>query len=150
MHQNKKCVGQFVNPRLYSVSQLPDSASDSKLERVPIQQLCIIYDSFKAASASGPQSLLIPLVTACQSEQYHFRVFGRCDNQNFVLPISYQFSGQQAAYSLQKALYIGKHKGIAAQAGATVGLLSPLITAKDLTLNFGRSYPSLRVLPALL
>lgn len=139
VHLNKKCVGQFFNPRLYSVSHLADTACDSKLDRCTVQQLCIIYDTFKAASASPACSLLIPLVTACQSAQYSFTVFGRSDNQNFVLPVSYQFSAQQAAYNLQKALYIGKHRDSRAQAITGVDLLSPLVTAKDLVLNFGKS-----------
>ena len=141
MHFNKKCVGQFVNPRLYSVSHLADTACDSKLksDRSTVQQLCIIYDTFKAAPASATCSLVIPLVTACQSAHYSFTVFGRSDNQNFVLPVSYQFSGQQAAYKLQRALYIGKHRESRAQAVTGVDVLSPLVTAKDLVLNFGKS-----------
>lgn len=137
VHQNRKCVGQFFNPRLYSVSQVTDTAFDSQTDKTPVQQLCIIYDSFRAASGTGAQSLLVPLVPACKSEQYRFTVFGRCDNRNFVLPVTYQFSGQQAAYSLQKALYIDKHRHSSAQTSAGVECLSSLTTAKDLTINFG-------------
>lgn len=120
------------------MSQLSEAAVESEPGSCPVQQLCIIYDNFKAALATSSATLLVPLVTARQAEEYRFTVFGRCDNRNFVLPISYQFSGQQAAYGLQKALYIGKHNSASASAERETDSLSPLITSKDITLNFGK------------
>lgn len=143
VRQDNKCVGQFVNPRLYSVPQSSDAAFDSQLDKSPVQQVCVVYDTFKSASATGEQLLLIPLVTAKESEEYRFTVFGRCNNSNFVLPISYQFSGQHTAYSLQKALYIGKHRGASGQSTTGRASSSSLTAARDLTLNFGMSLCSM-------
>lgn len=103
-----------------------------------MQQLSIIYDCFKAASSDSSAEVSVPIVTASHSEQYQFTVVGRCEGRNFILPATYHFSGQQAAYGLQKALYTTKHQQNKAAAASIVSALSPLITTGDLTLNFGK------------
>lgn len=138
MYHNKKCVGRFIKPRLYSVSQL-GGTREERLANCPVQQLSIIYDCFKAACTDSPTKVSVPIVTADAFEQYRFTVVGRCEECNFVLPVTYQFSGQQAAYELQKNLYTTKHQQFQAAAAGTVSALSPLITNSDLALNFGRS-----------
>ena len=135
---NRKCVGKFTQPRLYSVSQLGDTSSVSSFESCPVQQLTIIYDCFKAACSENCARVSVPIVTSSSSEEYKFTVAGRCEGCNFILPATYQFSGQQAAYELQKALYTSKHQQSQAAAAAFVTALSPLIAASDLTLNFGK------------
>ncbi len=138
VYHNKKCVGRFIKPRLYSVSQFSDTREEQFAD-CPVQQLSIIYDCFKAACTDGPAKVSVPIVTADASEQYRFTVVGRCEECNFVLPVTYQFSGQQAAYNLQKSLYTTKHQQSQAAAAGTVSALSPLITTSDLALNFGKS-----------
>ncbi len=138
VYHNKKCIGRFVKPRLYSVSQLGDTSSASDFQNCPVQQLSIIYDCFKAACSDTPGKVSVPIVTASSSEHYQFTVVGRCEERNFVLPATYQFSGQQAAYKLQKTLYTTKHQQ--ATAAGSDSALSPLITNSDLTLNLGTSY----------
>ena len=135
VYHNKKCLGRFIKPRLYSVSQLGDT---SRAESCPVQQLSIIYDCFKAASSDSSAEVSVPIVTASHSEQYQFTVVGRCEGRNFILPATYHFSGQQAAYGLQKALYTTKHQQNKAAAASIISALSPLITTGDLTLNFGK------------
>lgn len=134
---NKKCVGKFTQPRLYSVSHLGDASSVSSSESCPVQQLTIIYDCFKAASSDSSARVSVPVVASSSSEEYRFTVVGRCEGRNFILPATYQFSSQQAAYELQKALYTSRHRQSQAAAAAFVTALSPLITTTDLTLNFG-------------
>lgn len=139
MYCNRKCIGKFVQPRLYSVSQLGDTSSVSSLESCcPVQQLTIIYDCFKAACSDSSARVSVPIVTSSSSTDYKFTVVGRCEGCNFVLPATYHFSGQQAAYELQKALYTSKHQQSQAAAAAFVTALSPLIATTDLTLNFGK------------
>ncbi len=138
VYHNKKCVGRFIKPRLYSVSQFGDTREEQFAD-CPVQQLSIIYDCFKAACTDGPAKVSVPIVTADAFEQYRFTVVGRCEECNFVLPVTYQFSGQQVAYNLQKSLYTTKHQQSQAAAAGTVSALSPLITNSDLALNFGRS-----------
>ncbi|KAA6423174.1 MAG: hypothetical protein FRX49_07161 [Trebouxia sp. A1-2] len=135
VYHNKKCVGRFIKPRLYSVSQFGDTREE-RFADCPVQQLSIIYDCFKAACIDGPAKVSVPIVTADAFEQYRFTVVGRCEECNFVLPVTYQFSGQQAAYSLQRSLYTSKHQQSQAAASGTVSALSPLITTSDLALNF--------------
>lgn len=135
---NRKCIGKFVQPRLYSVSQLGDTSSVSSLESCPVQQLTIIYDCFTAACSDSSARVTVPIVTSSSSTEYKFTVVGRCEGCNFVLPATYHFSGQQAAYELQKALYTSKHQQSQAAAAAFVTALSPLIATTDLTLNFGK------------
>lgn len=134
---NKKCVGKFIHPRLYSVSHLGDASSVSSSDSCPVQQLTIIYDCFKAASSDSSARVSVPVVASSSSEVYQFTVVGRCEGRNFILPATYQFSNQQAAYELQKALYTSRHRQSQAAAAAFVTALSPLITTTDLTLNFG-------------
>ncbi|KAL0053045.1 hypothetical protein WJX82_000107 [Trebouxia sp. C0006] len=136
VYHNKKCVGRFIKPRLYSVSQFGDTREEQFAD-CPVQQLSIIYDCFKAACTDGPAKVSVPIVTADAFEQYRFTVVGRCEECNFVLPVTYQFSGQQVAYNLQKSLYTTKHQQSQAAAAGTVSALSPLITNSDLALNFG-------------
>jgi hypothetical protein len=138
VYHNKKCVGRFIKPRLYSVSQFGDTR-EGQFADCPVQQLSIIYDCFKAACTDGSAKVSVPIVTADAFEQYCFTVVGRCEECNFILPVTYHFSGQQAAYSLQKSLYTTKHQQSQAAAAGTVTALSPLITTSDLALNFGRS-----------
>ena len=80
----------------------------------------------------------MPVVASGSSEQYKFTVVGCCEGCNFILPATYQFSSQQAAYELQKALYTSRHQQNQAAAAAFVTALSPLIATTDLTLNFGK------------
>lgn len=120
------------------MSQLGDTSGVSSLESCRIQQLTIIYDCFKAASSDTPARVSVPVVTSSSSEDYKFTVVGRCEGGNFILPATYQFTGQQAAYELQKALYSSKHQQKQGAAAAFVTALSPLIAATDLTLNFGK------------
>ena len=101
-----------------------------------MQQLSIIYDCFKAAYSDNQVS--VPVVTNSRSEEYKFTVVGCCEGCNFILPAAYRFSGQQAAYELQKGLYTSKHQQNQAAAAAAVTALSPLIATTDLTLNFGK------------
>lgn len=103
-----------------------------------MQQLSIIYDCFKAACSDSHTQLSVPVVTNDGSEEYKFTVVGRCEGCNFILPATYQFSGQQAAYGLQKTLYTSRHQQNQAAAAAAVTALSPLIATTDLTLNFGK------------
>lgn len=135
---NRKCVGKFTQPRLYSVSQLGDTSCVSSLESCPVQQLTIIYDCFKAACSESSARVSVPIVTSSSTEEYRFTVVGRCEGCNFVLPATYRFSGEQAAYELQKALYTSKHQQTQAAAAAFVTALSPLIATTDLALNFGK------------
>ena len=138
VYHNKKCLGRFVKPRLYSVAQT-NEASTSSPESCPVQQLSITYDCFQAVSSGSPPKVCVPLVAASTSEQYRFTVVGHCEQQNFVLPATYQFSGQQAAYSLQKALYTTKHQQSQAASAGAIAALSPLITTSDLSLTFGKT-----------
>ena len=69
-------------------------------------------------------------------------MIGKSQGRNFALPFSYQFSGQQASYSLQKALYIQRHqrkRGEPAGSQTFAGLqrLSQYIREGDLALEFG-------------
>ena len=135
---NTKCIGKFTQPRLYSVSQLGDTSSVSSSKSCPVQQLTIIYDCFKAACSDSSARVSVPVVASSSSEQYKFIVVGRCEGCNFILPATYQFSSQQTAYELQKALYTSRHQQNQAAAAAFVTALSPLITTTDLILNFGK------------
>lgn len=135
---NRKCIGKFTQPRLYSVSQLGDTSSVSSSTSCPVQQLTIIYDCFNAACSDSSARVSVPVVASGSTEEYKFTVVGRCEGCNFVLPATYQFSSQQAAFELQKALYTSRHQQNQAAAAAFVTALSPLIATTDLTLNFGK------------
>ena len=138
VYHNKKCLGRFVKPRLYSVAPVDEASQATNSERCPVQQLSITYDCFQAASSESPSRICVPLVTASSSEHYRFTVVGHCEQRNFVLPATYQFSGQQAAYALQRALYTTKHQQSQAASSGAVAALSPLITTSDLSVTFGK------------
>ena len=126
-----------MQPRLYSISHLGDTSTSSSAESCPVQQLSIIYDCFQGVCSDSQAQVSVPIVTSSNSEEYRFTVVGRCEGCNFVLPATYRFTGQQAAFELQKALYTSRHQQNQAAAAAFVRALSPLIASTDLTLNFG-------------
>lgn len=138
VYLNKKCLGRFVKPRLYTVTQPDNSSCASKTDACSVQQLSIAYDSFQPASLSAPAHIHIPVVSASSSDHYHFTIVGHCEQHNFVLPATYQFTGQQAAYGLQRALYTAKHQQSHSGAAGSVAALSPLINPGDLSLAFGK------------